>query len=90
MMLLAKMNPAHSPTARQPMVRQMWEGGPLRRWSQAKTPQTPMGHSTGFVGSYVCGQCLEPSEGVYRLREPQGWLCGACKRKLETAGSARR
>jgi hypothetical protein len=67
----------------QPVVRQMWEGGPLRRWSKAKTPQTPMGHSTGFVGSYVCGQCLESCEGVYRLREPEKWVCGQCKRKIE-------
>jgi hypothetical protein len=70
-------------------VRRMWPGGPLRRWSQVKTPQTPLGYSEGFAGAYICGQCLEPCEGVYRLREPQKWVCGSCKRKLEPSGGER-
>ena len=74
---------ARTSPEKQTVVRQMWDGGPLRRWSPTKTPQTPMGYSTGFVGSYVCGQCLESCEGVYRLREPEKWVCGACKRKIE-------
>lgn len=73
-------------TNAQSAVLQMWECGPLRRWSPVKTPQNPLGHSTGFVGSYVCGQCLEPCEGVYRLREPKKWVCGPCKGKFEHLG----
>lgn len=90
MSLQAIRNTAHTSPTRQPGVRQMWKSGPLRRWSPVKTPQTPMGHSSGFVGSYVCGHCHEPSEGVYRLREPHKWVCGPCKRKLECLGSALR
>ena len=86
----AVVKPAHISAGGQSAVRQMWEGGPLRRWSSAKSPQTPMGYATGFVGSYVCGLCHEPSEGVYRLREPHKWVCGPCKRKLECSGGARR
>jgi hypothetical protein len=80
---------AHTFTSRQPEVRQMWESGPLRRWSPTKTTQTPLGYSEGFVGSYVCAQCSEPSEGVYRLREPKKWVCGLCKRTARPRGGER-
>ena len=74
---------AHTPTSFQAETRQMWESGPIRRWSQIRTTQTPLGCSVGFVGSYVCGWCSEPCDGVYRLREPKVWVCGACKRKIQ-------
>ncbi len=61
-------------------VKRMWDGGPFRRWSATKTTHTPMGYAMGgFVGSYVCGECYEPCDGVYLVREEQNWLCGACK-----------
>lgn len=72
-----------------PVVRQMWASGPLRRWSLKKTTQTPLGYSRGFVGAYVCDECLAPCEGVYQLREPHKWVCGACKRKLALARGVR-
>lgn len=65
-------------------LRQMWSGGPLRRWSDQKTTLTPLGYGQGgFVGSYVCQGCSEPCDGVYRAREEQRWLCGGCKEVLE-------
>jgi hypothetical protein len=70
-------------------IRQMWQSGPLRRWSRTKTTQTPLGYFEGFVGSYVCARCSEPCEGVYRLREPKKWVCGPCKRKLKPSGGER-
>lgn len=69
-------------------LRQMWKGGPLRRWSMTKTPKTPNGYSRGFVGSYVCAVCHEPSEGVYAVREPLGWLCGPCRKRAGLSGDA--
>jgi len=80
----------HTVSSASPIVRQMWAGGPLRRWSQKKTPLTPMGYSSGFVGAYVCGECLAPCEGVYELREPYKWVCAACKPKLERVKGGRR
>lgn len=68
-------------------IRAMWEGGPLRQWSASKTTLTPMGYAEGgFVGSYVCGQCLATSSGVYLVREEQKWLCGPCKSKIQLPG----
>jgi hypothetical protein len=68
-------------------IRAMWEGGPRRLWSPSKTTLTPMGYAEGgFVGSYVCGQCLATSSGVYRVREEQKWLCGPCKSKIQLPG----
>jgi len=35
-------------------IRRMWEGGPLRNWSDRKTTLTPISHHrSGFVGAYV-------------------------------------
>jgi hypothetical protein len=70
-------------------IRQIWKFGPLRRWSPTKTAQTALGYSVGFVGSYVCARCSEPSDGVYKLREAKEWVCGPCRRELETSGGAR-
>ncbi len=72
-----------------PEVRQMWDGGPYRRWSPIKTTLTPVGYAKGgFVGSYVCGGCWEPCDGVYRAREEQGWLCGPCKERVRPSGGS--
>ena len=71
-------------------TRQMWNGGPLRRWSATKSTKTPIGYSDGFVGSYVCAECLESCEGVYRVREPLKWLCGACRNKAGRSGGTER
>ena len=66
----------------------MWQGGPLRQWSAFKTTLTPMSYAEGgFVGSYVCGQCLASSSGVYLVREEQKWLCGRCKSKVQPPGT---
>lgn len=73
-----------------PEIRQMWDSGPLRSWSPIKTTQTPLGYSVGFVGSYICAQCSEPCEGIYKLREPGKWVCGPCNRKLQSARGERR
>ena len=78
-----------TPTSCQPEIRQMWDFGPLRRWSPTKTTQTPLGYSVGFVGSYICERCSEPCDGVYRLREPKKWVCGDCKRTVRPSGGER-
>ena len=71
-------------------IRAMWEGGPLRQWSASKTTLTPMGYAeSGFVGSYICGQCLATSSGVYFVREDQKWLCAPCKCKIQSSGTER-
>jgi hypothetical protein len=69
-------------------IRAMWEGGPLRQWSSSKTTLTPTGYAEGgFAGSYVCGQCLATSSGVYRVREEQKWLCAPCKSTASLPGN---
>ena len=65
------------------VIREMWPGGPLRRWSTRKTPQPPLGYRSGFVGSYLCAGCMEPCDGVYRVRELSKWLCGPCRTKSQ-------
>lgn len=67
-------------------VVRMWSGGPLRHLGPVKTPTTPLRHAREcFVGAYVCDRCHESSDGVYRLREEQSWLCGGCKRRVRDA-----
>jgi hypothetical protein len=58
-------------------VRQMWEGGPLRQFSETAKGWIP--YSTGgYVGSYVCRACFSDCKGVY---EPE-WRCAACNAKF--------
>ena len=72
-------------------VRAMWQGGPLRQWSAFKTTLTPMSYAEGgFVGSYVCGQCLATCSGVYLVREEQKWLCRPCKSKIQPSSTGRK
>lgn len=70
-------------------ARYMWQGGPLRQWA----PKQPKGKSwvklagDGFAGSYVCERCQRPVDGVYRVLEPQKWVCGPCKDALKSEAS---
>ena len=43
----------------------------------------------GYVGSYVCGQCLTTCDGVYFVGKEQKWLCGPCKSKVQPPGPER-
>ena len=55
----------------------MWEGGPLRNWSDCKTTLTPMSHNLGgLVGAYVCERCLGSCDGVYLAKK--GQKAGRC------------
>jgi hypothetical protein len=65
-------------------IKRMWEGGPLRQWSAERPLKGKwIAYATGgFAGCYVCEWCQESADGVYFVREPQKWLCGACKRAL--------
>ncbi len=66
-------------------VRLMWEGGPLRLWSESANSRCPILFSaaiSGFVGAFVCEECLKPSGGVYQSRgKEQKWVCGVCNEK---------
>jgi hypothetical protein len=64
-------------------VRQMWKGGPLRKWSPTKSSTTPDSYKVGFVGSYVCARCQQPCDGVYPVRALTKWLCGPCKKNCQ-------
>jgi hypothetical protein len=69
-------------------ARQMWEGGPLRQFSDTQRGGHYIAYSsailTGYAGSYVCDRCRRPSVGVY-LSHPSEteneWLCGGCKKR---------
>lgn len=62
-------------------IRRMWEGGPLRQWSDKARGSAwnyyEKAQTVGYAGSYVCDKCSNPVYGVYRLN--QGWICAACK-----------
>jgi hypothetical protein len=70
-------------------IRHMWEGGPLRQWSEKREKTSWLRHLDDWVGMYVCEDCREPAPyGVYSVafRSESGaarnclmWLCGACK-----------
>ena len=64
-------------------IRRMWEGGPLRNWTERATSVTRLKYSGaigGYVGAYLCEGCGQVSDGVYQSRgAEQKWLCGACK-----------
>lgn len=67
-------------------ARRMWPGGPLRRWSPARTSGCDMPLDRGgYGGSYVCEGCMQPVPGVYRVfrgvQRRETWLCGGCKAK---------
>jgi hypothetical protein len=72
-----------------PGVRRMWEGGPLRQFSETQVNSHYIRYCspflTGFAGSYVCDRCRRPSAGVY-LSHPSEmqneWLCGGCRKQV--------
>lgn len=63
-------------------VRRMWEGGPLRQWSDKSHGSGwnyyENSQMKGYAGSYVCGKCSNPVVGVYRV-DAGDWICAACK-----------
>jgi len=39
-------------------IRRMWEGGPLRRWSETRHGGNCLASDRGgFTGAYVCDEC---------------------------------
>jgi len=73
--------------------RRMWNGGPLRQFSNIPAGGHYIRYSsrflTGLAGAYVCDRCQRPSAGVY-LSKPSKtrheWLCGACKPSKKESG----
>lgn len=63
-------------------IRRMWEGGPLRQFSDKREAtswhryQSPI--LEGYAGQYVCDDCQEAVVGVYRQKSTGKWLCRAC------------
>ena len=74
-------------------VRRMWEGGPLRQFSETEAKSHYVAYSgpflRGYGGSYVCDRCQRPCAGVYLVRETHKWLCGGCKREPRRSGGCR-
>jgi HNH endonuclease len=58
-------------------IKQMWNQGPLRRWSSTPVAGWIPYATGGYVGSYVCACCKRNVSGVY---EPT-WNCAACGSK---------
>lgn len=56
-------------------VKQMWNGGPLRRWSATPVNGWIPYATGGYAGTYVCSVCQKAVGGVY---EPD-WACRACR-----------
>jgi hypothetical protein len=76
-------------------VRRMWDGGPLRQFSETQASGHYIRYSgrflTGFAGAYVCDRCRRPCGGVYLtyLSETgQEWLCGGCKNQKQRCGGS--
>jgi hypothetical protein len=71
-------------TKQQAATRRMWNGGPLRQFSEAQVKSHYVAYCspilTGYAGSYICDGCQEPCAGVYLVRPFGIWLCGACKK----------
>jgi hypothetical protein len=71
------------------MIQRMWEGGPLRQFSDSNTRPKGKGSwmaysspiLTGWTGSYVCDECRVPVAGVYRVVSL--WLCSGCREKMK-------
>ncbi len=65
-------------------IREMWEGGPLRWWSDTYVDgylrRKP---GLGYVGTYVCSECRRNVPGVYPGGSSQyKWICGPCRERL--------
>lgn len=67
-------------------VQRMWDGGPLRQFSDRQAGGHYVAYSspilTGYAGSYACDRCKRPCAGVYLVRPAKSWLCGGCRRKV--------
>lgn len=59
-------------------IREMWQAGPLRQWSEDRFLRAIPYAKGGYVGRYVCKTCKKRVFGVY---EPQ-WLCSACRTEI--------
>jgi hypothetical protein len=64
-------------------IRRMWEGGPVRQWSEKacsganhyyESPQMK-----GYAGAYVCDRCKKAGLGVYYDKGSGEWICGTCR-----------
>jgi len=67
--------------------KRMWQGGPLREWSETKTPATSMSYGkVGYAGRYGCDRCLKAVNGVYLVQETSSsagmWLCSDCRQNV--------
>lgn len=67
-------------------IKRIWEGGPLRQWSEKRQASSWLKHREGYVGMYVCDHCHELAPGgVYSVRQMSGhkgviaWLCAPCR-----------
>jgi hypothetical protein len=65
-------------------IKRMWEGGPLRRWSDGPQGRGWTSYQSptlrGFAGSYVCEACQASVAGVYYVPCALQWLCAARKK----------
>jgi hypothetical protein len=72
-------------------VCRMWDGGPLRQFSERQAGGHYVAYSspilTGYAGSYVCDRCKRPCSGVYLAGPAKSWLCGPCKRNVQRLDS---
>jgi hypothetical protein len=71
-------------------TRRMWNGGPLRQWSDrpmtGKSIRYEHGDTVGYAGAYVCEKCKETVAGVYRVHPTLKWFCGPCRERLPSKG----
>src|SRR5713101_8380706 len=67
------------------IVKRMWPGGPLRRWSPSKCSGGIVYATGGYVLAYVCEDCRRALVGVYRVRVGADvvWVCRGCREKRE-------
>jgi hypothetical protein len=85
-----KVSAKHGGTNVNVVLKRMWPGGPLRRWSPTNAPLAPMVYAKGrYVGAYICDLCERSCDGVYCVDGEQGgpkrWVCGGCKPEYRPA-----
>jgi hypothetical protein len=62
------------------VIGQMWENGPLRKFSRERFSGAISYESrnfSGFAGSFVCAECESACDGVYQA--PGRWICERCR-----------
>jgi hypothetical protein len=69
----------------------MWEGGPLRQFSETSISGRTQYQShwrSGFAGRYICDECQKPVVGVTLSKGSSTWCCADCgsrpERQLQT------